>query len=251
MVQAYNVVPVLLKIDQKIVEELKCRDSLSDHLLEEIKNLETAVLLLLRNLTSGSDESSEEVIRSGGQALLAMFSARMCDDEPKLRSYCCNMAKNITAGTASQVRFVARATEVVSALLSTLEEGPLEDDEDHSDVWGFAAEALLYILTNVPPSDYFKLCQATDRRLVKAICQQVLAFPEREPELIPFALEAMESSVDRLSDDSQKKKKAMLWKMWRDEGALALLDQLSQHEDADTSEGAKTTASFFSSCLEN
>eukprot|EP01035_Chromulina_nebulosa_P023103 gene23103-29933_t len=249
MVQACNVVPALLKIDKKIAEKLKCSDSLSGDLLEQMEKVETPVLFLLRNLTSGSDETSEKVIRSGGQALLAMLSARVCDDEPKIRSSSCNMANNIAAGSASQCRYVARSAEVVSALLSTLEECPQEDDQDHCDAWRFAAEALLHIVSNGEPSDYFKLCQAMDRRLVKAICQQVLAFPERELELIPIALEAMESSVDRLSDDSQKKR--AMWNMWRDEGALALLDRLSQDEDADTSEGAKKTASFFSSCLEN
>ena len=244
MVQACDVFPALLRIDKKIADKLKLGDVLndSDH-LKAIQKLETVVLCLLRDLTSGSDETTEAVIQSGGSDLLAMLTNRLCDDDPwvrKVRCYICNMVKNITAGTAAQCHFVAREAEVVSALLSILEEGPSEDDEEHSDAWRFAAEALLNIVSNGVPSE--------DRRLVRDICQQVLGCPERDLELIPIALYAMESSLICL-DDSPVRTQAM-WTMWRDEGAVALLDRLSHHEDEYISQEAQKTASFFS-CYEN
>ena len=116
MIQAHDIVPMLLDIDKQIAEKFQRRRSSGSVLTLEIGVLETAALRLLLDLTSGSDATSASVIHSGGSDLLAMFSARLCDDRSDIRSCICNMIWNITGGTAAQCNFVAQAAQVVSSL---------------------------------------------------------------------------------------------------------------------------------------
>ena len=241
MIQAHDIVPMLLDIDQQIAEKFQRRRSSGSALTLEIAVLETAALRLLLGLTSGSDATSASVIHSGGSDLLAMFSARLCDGRSDIRSCICNMIWNITGGTAAQCNFVAQAAQVVSSLRDLLEEDPRADDENHCDAWSFAAKALFNILIKGDASDCFQMCKSKNGRLIRTICQRVLACPERDPELIPLAVLALKSSLQRLNGDP--KKKLALWKIWHNEDALALLTRLSTHPSADISSVALKTVS--------
>jgi hypothetical protein len=86
------------------------------------------------------------------------------------------------------------------------------------------------------------MCKSKNGRLIRTICQRVLACPERDPELIPVAVLALKSSLQRLSGDP--KKKLALWRIWQNEDALALLTRLSTHPSADISSAALKTVSY-------